>query len=166
MTEMIAAGKISIVPKNRLVTTKYCDHSLPDAALVMIELALEQDYAARVGELVLVSGDSIPIRSFASTHRTLLREEAMCLDAEEEPSNWIIRSFTKAAKLLQVKLTAGGVVPEKNVDAVTTFLEHITARGFKPVKTSQWETYSRADAVFLVAHGREFFFSFFHLSYE
>ena len=65
-TRMKEEGKLIVVPRERLVTTKYCDASLVSAVLVALEVALEHNarWGGRIEELVLVSGDSIPIRSF------------------------------------------------------------------------------------------------------
>ena len=65
-TRMKEEGKLIIVPFDRLVKTAYCETSLVSAALVALEVAVEhnEQFGGRIEELVLVSGDSIPIRSF------------------------------------------------------------------------------------------------------
>ena len=73
--KMIKEGKMIVVPKHMLVRTSYCHTSLVEAVLTSLDVALEHnqnEFGGRVKELVLVSADSIPIRSFASVNFLLL----------------------------------------------------------------------------------------------
>ena len=143
-------GKLVVVEESRLVSTEYCTYSLVDAELVLIASALEDDARGKkIEQLVLVSGDTLPIRSFAFVHSTAMARQgssSLCVDvsATEAEAMRVRKSLLVAAP----RLRAIGTFASK------AFAAAMESETFRPTKASQWKMYGRADAKWLLGEGR------------
>ena len=156
---MQANEQLILIPRNDLVTTGYCELSLVQAQIVLLEVALNcsscpPEAPQDISHMVFVSGNSLPVQNFATVYESLVNkptgdvESNMCFEKEGDT---VLSPFLTSTIVTQVtrRFENGG----NKLSATAQRMAQALQGGAKLSKASQWATFSRKDALWIVNEG-------------